>query len=279
MAHEIVRNEPLNYQDYLVAIRAPEVAAKIKPGQFVVMMLHDKGERIPMSVRTTEGDAIVMYIRKVGKTTHQLIDTPVGGTIKHVIGPQGQPLNIQKHGTVVVATDSVCGHAWSYSVAKALKEAGNYVIDIQCFADEKEVYPEWALNKDVCDEHHLMTKDGSVGEKGHFNNLIKQWLSEGRQIDFVYAGGELIKLKQLARITRKYNVPTWVEAHQLMIDASGMCGACRVFVGGEMKLTCIDGPFFDAHALDFDSMINRYSTYVSEEKIALERYLAQKRGE
>ncbi len=278
MAHEIIHNEPLNYQDYLIKIRAPEVVKRIKPGQFVVMLLHEKGERIPMSVRRTEGDAVVMYIRKVGKTTSALIDKPVGDTILHVIGPQGTPLEIKKYGTVVVATDSVCGHAWSYSAAKALKDAGNFVIDIQSFADKEETYPEWALNKDACNEHHLTTKDGSAGEKGHYINLIKNWLENGKKIDLVLAGGELIKLKRLERITKKFNVPTWVEAHQLMIDATGMCGVCRVFVDGEMKLTCIDGPFFDAHKLDFDSMINRYSTYANEEKLSLQLYKKQ-RGE
>ncbi len=276
MSFKIVFKEKLNDRDFVMGFAAPQIAAQIKPGQFIMFLPREKGERIPMSVRKAENGVIYTFIREAGVTTKYITGKEIGETILHIIGPQGTPIEIKNYGTVIVASDSVCAHAWTHSLIAALVEAGNHVIAIQSFDNRDELYPEWALNSSVASEFVLTFTQEPVDNVKHFNDVIKRKISAGERFDAVFAGGELLKLKQLARMTSKIGVPTYIEAHQLMVDGTGMCGACRVLVDGEMKLTCIDGPFFEASKLDFDSMINRYGTYRSEEKTALEHF---ERGE
>jgi ferredoxin--NADP+ reductase len=160
----------------------------------------------------------------------------------------------------------------NYALCKALQKiAGNHVISIQTFPTKDDVYPIEELSKAVCDEYYLTTLDGSQGIKGHYNDLLKDLLDKGK-LDIVFAGGGMSALRDLAKLTEPYDVPTIVTVRQIMIDATGMCGSCRVFVDGEMKLTCIDGPMFDAHKLDFKDIINRLSMFKKKEVEAMEYY-------
>jgi ferredoxin--NADP+ reductase len=271
--HEIVYKEDLNSEDYLIKVKAPLVAKKWRAGQFVVLRLQEKGERVPMSVQKVDGETITMFIKKLGKTSYELYSYKPGDTIKDVIGPMGNPIEMKKYGNVVVASDLVCGHAENYAASKALRERGNHVISIQGFPTKDMIYFERDL-KSVSDEYFITTKDGSYGRKGLHTDVLKELLEKGN-IDIVFAGGTFKGLKRVADITKSFNIPSMVTLRTLMVDASGMCGACRVFIDGKMKLTCVDGPMFDAHKVNFDEIINRNIFFEEEEAIALKRYEQQ----
>ena len=266
MAHKITRKMDLNEADYYVEVEAPLVAERFQAGNFTVLMTNPRGERIPMSIMKAEDGKIAMFIKKLGKTSKELYKSL--DTFENVIGPMGKPIEVKKYGNVVVASDLVCGHAENYAICKALKEAGNHVVSFQTFPTADEVYPEEVWTKPVCDEFHLTTEDGSKGEEGHYIDMLEDMLESGEKVDIIFAGGALPNLKELGEMTKKYNVPTIVTVRQIMVDASGMCGACRVFVDGEMQLACIDGPMFDAHKVDWDAALRRPSMYVEQEAIA-----------
>jgi ferredoxin--NADP+ reductase len=268
MAHKITRKMDLNSDDYYVEVEAPLVAERFKAGNFTVLMTVPHGERIPMSIMKAEDGKIAMFIKKLGKTSVELYKEL--DTFENVIGPMGKPIDVKNYGTVVVASDLVCGHAENYAICKALKEAGNKVISFQTFPTEKDIYPEEVWTKPVCDEFHLTTEDGSKGEEGHYIDLLEEMLENGEKVDIIFAGGSLPNLKELGEMTKEHNIPTIVTVRQIMVDASGMCGACRVFVDNEMQLACIDGPMFDAHKVDWDAALRRPSMYAAMEKVALE---------
>jgi ferredoxin--NADP+ reductase len=271
MEHEIVRKEDLNPQDYLIEVKAPMVAKKLQPGQFVVLMTHPKGERIPMSVQKAENGNVTMFIKKLGKTSVELYTYSVGDHLENVIGPMGNPVEMKKYGTVAVCSDLVCGHAENYMLCKALKQVdGNHVISMQTFPAEEMVYFEEELRA-VSDEYYITLENGSYGIKGHYRDVMEQLLEKGK-IDMVFAGGQTDGYAKLSELTKVYNVPTMVTLRPIMVDATGMCGSCRVFIDGEMKLACIDGPMFDAHKVNFKELLNRVKLFKKQEAIALERY-------
>jgi ferredoxin--NADP+ reductase len=269
---QITRKSDLNEQDYLIEVEAPHVAERLKPGQFVVLMIREKGERIPMSVQKAEDGRITMFIKRLGKTSLQLDDYNVGDSFYQVIGPMGNAFPIQRYGTVVWCSDLVCGHAENYAYCEALsKVEGNHVISIQTFPTKKDVYMEDEL-RSVSQEYHVTTMDGTYGVKGHYTDVLEGLLEE-RRIDLVMGCGDIKMLKAMADITRRHGVPAKSVLRQIMVDATGMCGACRVFIDGEMKLTCIDGPLFDAHKVNFDEVINRLNMFKKPEALAKDAYL------
>lgn len=269
--HKITSKRDLNSEDFLIEFTAPLVAARFKAGQFVVLLLHPKGERIPLSVLNVENDRISLLIKKLGKTSLELYNMKVGDEIEAVVGPLGNAINIKKYGNVVVASDLVCGHAENFSISKALTEVpGNKVISMQTFPDKASMYPGNEL-KTVSDEYYMTTEDGSYGIKGHYLTVLGKMLLQNK-VDMVFAGGDMPHLKRLAKIVKQYNVPAMVTLRSIMLDATGMCGSCRVFIDGEMKLTCIDGPMFDAHKIDFDQVINSMSRFKSKELEAADYY-------
>ena len=275
-AYKIIRKEDLNEQDYLIEVEAPRVASRLRPGQFVILMIREEGERIPMSVAYTRNGNIVMYIKRLGKTSLELDDYKVGDSFYQVIGPQGKAFPIKKYGNIVWCSDLVCGHAENYAYCEAFsKVKGNHVISIQSFGTKDEVYGEKEL-RSVSHEYYMTTTDGSYGRKGHYNDVLKELLEEKR-VDLVMGCGQIDKLRDMADLTKKYGVPTMAVLRQIMIDATGMCGACRVFIDGVMRLTCIDGPLFDAHKVNFDEVINRLGMFKKPEQLAKEMYL-QHRG-
>jgi len=271
MEHEIIRKEDLNSKDYLMEVKAPMVAKKIQPGQFVVLMTHAKGERIPMSVQKAENGNVTMFIRKLGKTSVELYTYKVGDHFENLIGPMGTAVEIKKYGNVAVCSDLVCGHAENYALCKALREVdGNHVISMQTFPSKEMMYLEEEL-KEVSDEYYITVEDGSYGIKGHYRDILEKMMKEGK-LDMVFAGGRTGEYKLLADLTKAYNVPTMVTLRSIMVDATGMCGSCRVFIDGEMKLACIDGPMFDAHKVNYKDLLNRVKMFKKQEEIALETY-------
>jgi len=271
MKHEIVRKEDLNSQDYLIEVKAPDVAKKFQAGQFAVLITNPKGERIPMSVQKAENGNITMFIKKLGKTSVELYSYKVGDHLENVIGPMGNPIEVKKYGNVAVCSDLVCGHAENYAISKALSEVeGNHVISMQTFPSKDMLYLEEEL-REVSDEYYITLEDGSYGIKGHYRDVLKQMLEQGK-IDMVFGGGQTGGYVPLEKLTKAYNVPTMVTLRPIMVDATGMCGSCRVFIDGEIKLACIDGPIFDAHKVNFDDLLNRVQLFKKQEAIATEHY-------
>jgi ferredoxin--NADP+ reductase len=273
--YKIVRKEDLNKDDYLIEVEAPHVAEKLKPGHFVILMTHESGERIPMSVKSAKNGSIVMFIKRLGKTSLELDDYKVGDSLYEVIGPQGNAFPMKNYGNVVWCSDLVCGHAENYAYCEALsKVEGNHVISIQSFPTKDDVYGEDDL-RSVSDEYYVTTIDGTYGRKGHYLNILEDLLEEKR-VDLVLGCGDIGKLRDMAKLTKKYGVPAKAVLRQIMVDGTGMCGACRVFIDGAMKLTCVDGPLFDAHKVNFDEVINRLGMFKQPEQLAKELYLKRR---
>ncbi|MCW4017942.1 MAG: sulfide/dihydroorotate dehydrogenase-like FAD/NAD-binding protein [Candidatus Bathyarchaeota archaeon] len=271
MGHEVIRKEDLNPQDYLIEVKAPLVAEKLLPGHFVVLMTHPKGERIPMSVQKAENGNVTLFIKRLGKTSVELDKFKVGDCLENVIGPLGTPIDVKKYGNVVVCSDLVCGHAENYSICKALRQIkGNHVISMQTFPSKNMIYLEKEL-REVSDEYYITLEDGSYGIKGHYRDVLEKMLKEGK-IDMVFAGGKMDAYVPLAKLTKEYNVPAMVTLRPIMVDATGMCGSCRVFVDGEMKLACVDGPMFDAHKINYEELLNRVKLFKKQEETAFEDY-------
>ncbi|NQT65730.1 MAG: sulfide/dihydroorotate dehydrogenase-like FAD/NAD-binding protein [FCB group bacterium] len=270
MKYTITRKEDLNSEDYVIDVIAPEVAKRFKPGNFAVLLTIPNGERIPMSIERAEEGKVTFYIKKLGKTSRELDKFKVGDVLHKVVGPLGTPPILKKFGTVVFASDLVCGHAENSAMCRELKNiAENQVISIQSFPAKKDVYPDKELAKNVVDEYFLATEDGSVGIKGNMNDVLENLL-KSRKIDMIFAGGKMPSLQKLSEITKKYNVPVMTTVRQIMVDATGMCGSCRVFVDGEQKLACIDGPMFDGQKVDWEAAISRLAMFQSKETEAME---------
>ncbi|WP_456321506.1 sulfide/dihydroorotate dehydrogenase-like FAD/NAD-binding protein [Palaeococcus sp. (in: euryarchaeotes)] len=271
--YTITDKKDLSPIDYFIEVEAPHVAKTWKPGQFVIFMIHERGERIPMSIYKAEDGKIGMFIRKLGKTSLELYyEFNVGDSLWSVAGPLGKPIKVKNYGNVVFASDAVCGQAENYATLKAMKEAGNYTISIQSFENKDNVYPEEFLAKPVADEHYITTDDGSVGIKGNYLDVIKE-LIEKDKVDIIFAGGKLGTLAQLAELTRPYGIPTIATVRQIMVDGTGMCGSCRILYDGEIKFACRDGPMFDAHKVDWEDVLRRSTRFLEEEKLAKERYI------
>ena len=268
----ITQKTDLNSQDYLIEVEAPHVAERLRPGHFVILMTHEKGERIPMSVQKANDGKIVMFIKRLGKTSLELDDYQVGDSFYQVIGPLGNSFPIEKYGTIVWCSDLVCGHAENYAYCEALYQVeGNHVISIQSFPTKEDVYGESEL-RSVSHEYYITTYDGTYGVKGHYINVLED-LIQKKNIDLVLGCGDIKMLKEMANLTKSNGVEARAVLRQIMVDGKGMCGACRVFVDGTMRLTCIDGPLFDAHKINFDEVINRLGMFKEPESHAKQGYL------
>jgi ferredoxin--NADP+ reductase len=277
VGYKITAKADLSPIDYFVEVEAPHVARAWKPGQFVVFILHEKGERIPMSVYKADKETgrVGMFIRKLGKTSLQLYyEFNVGDELWSFLGPLGKPIKVRYYGNVVFASDAVCGQAENYATLKAMKEAGNYTISIQSFENKANVYPEEFLAKPVADEYYLATEDGSVGIKGHYLDVVKK-LIEQDKVDIIFAGGKLGSLAKLAELTRPYGIPTITTVRQIMVDGTGMCGSCRILYDGQIRFACRDGPMFDANKVDWEDVLRRANRFIEQEKLAKERYLEE----
>lgn len=250
-------------------IRAPQVAQHARAGQFIILRLHEKGERIPLTISAVRGDTVRVIFMTVGKTTEELATLGAGDSISDVVGPLGKPSEIADYGTCCVIGGGV-GIASTPLIAKELKDAGNHVIgiigarsaDLLILEDEME---------EICDELYVTTDDGSKGVHGFAADVLKKLLEE-RKIDRVWIIGPAIMMKVTSGVTVPYGVKTYVSLNPIMVDGTGMCGSCRVTVAGETKFACVDGPEFDAHQVDFAELMQRQRIYTTQEKESLERF-------
>jgi len=266
--------ERVDYSDdlFMQVIKAPAVAAACKPGQFIILMIHEEGERIPLTIADFEREAgtITIVVQAIGTSTRHLQTLGKGDSLSHFIGPLGMPSEIEKVGTVICAGGGV-GVAPIYPIARALKEAGNKVISIVAARNQRLLVWEDKM-REISDELIVTTDDGSRGRHCLVTEPLKE-LCEAGDIDLVYAIGPGIMMKFCAKTTEAYGVKTIVSLNSIMIDGTGMCGGCRVSVGGETKFVCVDGPEFDGHQVDFDLLMARQRQYLSQEKESLDAYL------
>jgi ferredoxin--NADP+ reductase len=253
---------------------AAAIARKALPGQFVVLRVNEEGERIPLTVADTIPDKgiLVIVFQEAGKSTKLLGTLGEGDSILDLIGPLGCPSHIEKFGTVVCVGGGV-GTPEIFPVARALKQAGNKVISIIGFRNKDLVLMDGEMAS-VSDELIVSTDDGSNGNKGFVTDMLKGVIDRGEKVDHVFAVGPVIMMKMVSKVTEPYKIPTVVSLNPIMLDATGMCGVCRVDVGGESKLACVDGPEFDGHKVDFDGLMARLRTYLPEERQSLEQFEA-----
>jgi len=260
---EVVSNEEIAPQLHRMVVAAPRVARARKPGQFVIVRAGDESERIPLTIADDDPQAgtITLIIQAVGRSTRDIVAVPAGGALRDVAGPLGQPTHIAKIGRVVCVGGGA-GTAVLYPLAKALAAAGNELITIIGGRSEPYVVLRDELGA-ISDELLLTTEDGSLGETGFVTAPLERLLNDknGGRPAAVYAVGPVPMMKAVVNLTGKYGVPTTVSLNPLMVDGTGMCGGCRVTVGGETKFACVDGPEFDGHEVDFDELAGRQSTY------------------
>lgn len=251
-----------------IQVYQPEIAKSAKAGQFVIVHLNENGERIPLTIVETDTDkhVITLIVQAVGKSTMALNQLKQGEIIRDVLGPLGTPTEIDRFGLCIVIGGGV-GAAVAYPVAKALHKAGNEVIGIIGARNKELVILENEFSE-ICKQVHIATDDGSAGFHGNTAQLLEILLDKGLGIGLVYASGPLLMLKAIAEITRKKSIKTIVSLNSLMVDGTGMCGGCRTIVGGKVLFTCVDGPDFDAHLVDFETLIKRNNSYRQLEKIS-----------
>lgn len=268
---KILKKEELSEYVTLFEIEAKDITKKAKPGNFFVLKIHEEGERIPLTIADFHRDrgTITTVFQKVGKTTYHLGTLNEGDFISDVIGPLGIPSHIENFGKVVCVGGGV-GIAPVYPITRALKEAGNKVFSIIGARTKSLLFWEEKM-RNVSDKLIVTTDDGSYGRKAVVTVPLEELL-KNNNIDLVVAIGPAIMMKFVCKTTEKYNAKTIVSLNSIMIDATGMCGGCRVEVGGETKFCCVDGPEFDGNKVNFDLLMERQKMYLDEEKIALERY-------
>lgn len=272
--YKILKKRTLGPEIREYVVEAPDVARVAKAGQFIVLRLHERGERIPLTIVECDPQSggVTLVVQEVGKSTREMGDRfHEGDTILDLAGPLGEPSEIESYGTVVCVGGGL-GIAPLYPIARDLKRAGNTVIGIIGARSEELLFYEDRMSA-VCDELRVMTDDGSNGNKGFVSDPLREILASGREVERVWAIGPAIMMKVCSEVTREFGVPTIVSLNSVMIDGTGMCGGCRVNVGGVAKFACVDGPEFDGHRVDFDLLMLRQGYYAEEEACALERYV------
>ena len=270
---EIVTREDFSDVTYLLEVHHPMLAKAAQPGQFVITMLHEQGERIPLTIADFDRDkgTITLVIQAVGKTTRQMQQAcQVGTSLYALVGPMGLPSHIG-NAKKVVCVGGGLGVAPVYPQARAYKEAGAYVIGVVGFRNKDLVFWDEKFRA-VCDEFIICTDDGSLGLKGMVTAGLEQAILHHRDIDEVIAIGPMIMMKGCADTTRPYKIKTMVSVNPLMVDGTGMCGGCRVKIGKDVKFACVDGPDFDGHQVDFFDAMTRLRRYKIEEREALTQW-------
>jgi len=255
-------------------ISAPLIAKKAKPGQFVILKANETGERIPLTMADTDprkGTITIIY-QVVGKSTNLFKSLQVGGHFQDIIGPLGKPTHIEKLGTVVCVGGGT-GVAVMHPITRALKEAGNRVIAI-IGARNKDLLILEDKMKEASNELYVCTDDGSYGHHGFVTDILKEKL-EKEDVKLVVGIGPVPMMKFVCKITDEYKVKTYVSLNAIMVDGTGMCGCCRVSVGGETKFACVDGPEFDGNKVDFDELTQRLRAYTAEECEANDKYACE----
>ena len=263
---KIVKREEMSEGNVILnEIEAPKIAAKARPGQFVILKANEDGERIPLTMADTDpqkGTITVIYM-VVGKSTALFKTLQIGGGYQDVIGPLGKATHIEKVGTVVCVGGGT-GIAVLHPITRALKKAGNHVISI-VGARSKDLLILEDQMKAASNELRICTDDGSYGHHGFVTEVLKEILEAGK-VDQAVAIGPVPMMKFVSLITKEYNVPTMVSLNPIMVDGTGMCGGCRVTIGGQTKFACVDGPEFDGHQVDYDELMTRLQAYCEDEK-------------
>lgn len=267
----VLKQEPLAPNLQLLTVRAPAVAAKIQPGQFVMVRASEEGERIPLTVADwdrKEGWVSCVFMQ-IGTSTYKLSELEPGDSVPTFVGPLGKALELGQWGTVLCA-GGCYGIGSIFPIARALKEKGNRVI---CFIEGRSKFLLYWLDRleAVSDRVLLATKDGSIGQKEGYPGVVHDLLEAGESVDRVIAIGCTFMMYQMAQTTRPFEVKTIVSLNPIMIDGTGMCGACRVVVNGQTKFACVDGPDFDAHQVDWDLLFSRRKAYLGPETDSAER--------
>ena len=255
-----------------VVLEAPEIARSRKPGHFVIIKIGEKGERIPLTIASAnekEG-TITLVVQKVGVTSSKLAELNVGDEITDVVGPLGLATHIEKVGTVLCAGGGV-GVAPMLPIVEGLKKAGNRIISLLAARTKELIILEEQI-REYSDEVIIMTDDGSYGKQGLVTAGMEEVINR-EKVNMAVVIGPAIMMKFASLTTKKYNIETVASLNTIMVDGTGMCGACRVSVGGKTKFVCVDGPEFDAHQVDFDEMLMRLNSYKDEENIAYDRFI------
>ena len=269
--NEIIEKEALASGVFRLKIKSPVIARKREPGQFVVLRLSQTGERIPLTIVDSDKEAgtITLIFQVVGKTTHGLALLEEGDSILDLAGPLGKPTRLSLFGRVV-AVGGGLGLAPLYPIARALKDEGNSMVSI-IGARTKDLLILTREMRAISDELHIATDDGSLGHHGFVTEVLAGLLKKGEKFDLAVAIGPAPMMKAASEITKGYGLRTVVSLNSLMVDGTGMCGGCRVEVGGETKFACVDGPEFDGHQVNFDLLIQRLNLYRTQENEAKER--------
>lgn len=265
MSYEILSKKELCPNQYEIVIDAPYVVKNAKAGQFIIFRAEENGERVPLTIADVDKQtgALTLVFMAVGYSTKKLAELNVGDELVDIVGPLGQPTHIENYGTVVCVAGGY-GAAPCYLIAKAFKDAGNKVYMIMGARTKELIFWEDKM-QNACDELFITTDDGSLGEKGFVTQILDRIIKK-ETVNYTIAVGPMPMMRAVAELTREQKIKTEASMNPIMVDGTGMCGACRVTVGGETKFACVDGPDFDAHLIDFDEVINRCKIYKDEER-------------
>ena len=264
------RSVGLNIKQFV--IEAPRIARKHQPGQFIILRIHDKGERIPLTIKSSDPQAgtVTIVVQAIGKTTSLLNCLETGDSILDIVGPLGKPSEIENYGTAVILAGSV-GTAMALPTAYALKKAGNHVVFIEGSRNKEMVVFEDEV-RSSSSETYVMTDDGSYGEQGLVTKKLDELIDGGRKIDFVLAVGPVPMMRAVARVTTPLGIKTMVSLNSIMVDGTGMCGGCRVLMGDKSQFACVDGPEFDASKVNFEVLMQRNAMYREKECASLKQF-------
>ena len=278
MTYTILEREELAPEIYLLKLHAPEVANKSKSGQFVIIRIDESGERIPLTIADYNRDAgiITVVFMEIGKTTKQLAELKSGDSLSDLVGPLGNPAHVPKNSVVVFVGGGV-GITTVFPEAREFKKAGNTIISIIGARSENLLIWEDLVHS-VSDKLYITTDDGTKGHHGFVTDVLTNILEE-QGVDLVVAIGPVVMMRAVADVTKPFGVKTIVSLNPVMVDGTGMCGSCRVVVGGETRFTCVDGPEFDAHQVDFTLLMKRLTTYRDEEAVSLGKFMHEQDGD
>jgi ferredoxin--NADP+ reductase len=277
--YKIVEARSVGFKIKQFVIEAPRIARKQQPGQFIILRLHENGERIPLTIKCSDPEAgtVTIVVQSIGKTTSLLNCLETGDYILDIVGPLGHPSDIGMFGTVAILAGSV-GTAMALPTANALKAAGNHVVFIEGARNTEMVVFEDEVRA-ASSETYIMTDDGSYGEKGLVTKKLNDLLGDGRKIDFVLAVGPVPMMRAVSQVTKPLGIKTMVSLNSIMVDGTGMCGGCRVLMGDKSKFACVDGPEFDASMVNFEVLMQRNTMYRDKECESLKRFEEHKEEE
>lgn len=264
---KILEKRQLTRETVLMKVEAPLIANKALPGQFIIFRVEEGGERVPLTIAGVDPDkgSVTIIFQMVGKSTMRLGAKEAGESIADFVGPLGKPSELDPYkGKKVAVIGGGLGVAIAYPQAAYLHEIGAHVDVIAGYRSVDLIILEDEL-RSSSDNFHLITDDGSSGRKGFVTDMLKELLEQGKQYDLVIAIGPLVMMRAVAEMTRPYGIETVVSMNTIMVDGTGMCGCCRLTVGGKTKFACVDGPDFDAHEVDFEEAIRRSRAYVEQE--------------